>query len=97
MSLRRLWINWLSPLPIVLDLRIEEVVISNPIGWSLVNIFHLICILVLATMFVEILLEVNVIAVIVLAVCNSSTIVPCWNVSPSWIVNSLLESVHLLF
>ena len=69
--------------------------VSNSVRWRLVYVFHLVGILVLTSMFVEILLIVDVIAIIILAVCNSGTIVPCWYVPFSWKINSIKVNVKL--
>ena len=75
----------------LLDFWIEEMVIPDTIRWCLVNVFHLVSILVLACVLIKILFVVNMVAVVVLAICNIRTIVPCWQVSLSWKINSIIN------
>ena len=63
--------------------------IPDTIRWGFIYVFHLIGILMLSGMLIEILLVVNMVAVIVLAVRYIGPVVPCWNVSLSWEVNSI--------
>ena len=65
----------------LLNLRIKEMMIPYSIGWSFVDILHLVCILVLASVLVEILFIVNMIAIIVFTVCYIRSVVPSWQIS----------------
>ena len=72
-------------------------VIADSIRRCFIDVFELVCILVLATGLIEILLVLLVIAVIVFAISHVGSVVPRNQISPPWQVYARLESVHFLF
>lgn len=68
---------------------IEKVVISDTIGWRFIDVLHLIGILVLTTVLVEILLIVCMVTMIVFAVSNISTVIPCRYIFTSRKIDSI--------
>jgi len=92
--LRWLRIYGLSSFPVIFNLWIEEMMISNTIGWCLIDVLELISVLMLSATFIEILLVLSMITVIVLTVGNIRSIIPSRYVSPSGHLCSLVEPVH---
>jgi len=96
-SLRWFRIHWLSPFPVILNFRIKEMMISNTIRWSFIDIFELVCILMLTSALIKVLLVLSMIAMIVLTICYTCSIIPCGHVSPSGQICSFVKSIHFIF
>ena len=79
----------------LLDLSVEKVMVSNAVRRSFINILNLISILVLTAMLIKILLVVDMVAVIILAVRNIGTVIPCF--FAFWKkFDSILKSIHII-
>lgn len=63
----------------LLHLLVEKAVVSNTIRGSLINIFQLIGVLVLAAVLVEELFVMGVVVIVIFALGNICTVIPNWN------------------
>ena len=92
----RIRVDRLATLPIIFGLFIEETVITGTIRWCFVNILDVICVLMRSASLVEELLVLSMVVLIVLAIGNIRSVVPSRNPAISWLVDTLLKSMHIL-
>lgn len=90
LSINGIWI-FLNVTRYLLDFRIKEMMISDAVWWSFIDIFHLISILMLTAMFIKVLFIMGMVAMIIFTIGHICSIIPLWYVSFSWEVNSIYE------
>ena len=87
-SLWRVWIYRLSTFPIVLNIPIEKLMLSNSIRGSFKDVSKMILWLFSSTSLVEKLLIMGVVAMVIFGIGNVGSVVPSWNMLASRIVNT---------
>ena len=96
LSFDRVRIHWFPSFPIVLYSFLKKIMFTNTAAWCFVYISKLILILRLTRFFIKKFFILCMIISIVFWFCNMRSIVPRRYSSTSWLVHTILKSIHFI-
>ena len=87
--MRRIWIHWLSSLPVVFYFLVVKAIFFDTIGRCFNKVFVLISVLTLSRLFIKKLFKMRMITMVVFWISNLRSVVPSCYMAASRKVNAI--------